>query len=106
MGDFNPGTFNSSGLFKTNNYNVSPEPAKQSWYRNGKKEIEEEMEAMERRQGEEEEEVGRECEEEAHSHVLTLMGQYLIIWNGVAVSCSRRCSSLLEHLQGRQVIKL
>lgn len=66
------------------------------------------MEAMEWRQGEEEEEeeMRRECEEEAHSHVLTLMGQYLIIWNGVAVSCSRRCSSLLEHLQGRQVIKL
>lgn len=49
---------------------------------------------------------GESCEEEAHSHVLTLMGQYLIIWNGVAVSCSWRCSSLLEHLQGRQVIKL
>lgn len=44
--------------------------------------------------------------EEACPHVLTLMGQYLIIWNSRAVFCSQGCSSLLEHLQGRQVIKL
>lgn len=44
--------------------------------------------------------------EEACPHVLTLMGQYLIIWNSSAVFCNQGCSSLLEHLQGRQVIKL
>jgi len=44
--------------------------------------------------------------EEACPHVLTLMGQYLIIWNSRAVFCSQGCSSLLEHLQGRQVINL
>lgn len=73
----------------------------------GREKIDRGMEAMKwGHKEEEEEDVPKERAEEACPHVLTLMGQYLIIWNSRAVFCSQGCSSLLEHLQGRQVIKL